>query len=123
MKNLLYIFLGGGLGSVLRFVTSSATQRWWTLSYFPLGTLLVNITGCFLIGLLGVSLVKTDESVRLLLITGFCGGFTTFSAFSSENLGLWQNGQIPTLILYILLSVLLSLAAVYAGIVAGRHYF
>lgn len=102
MKNILLVGLGGMIGSMLRYqfglwLTSKTLQ-------IPIGTLAVNIIGSFLIGLLAGTLTK-NPSFSLLLITGLCGGFTTFSAFSLENLKLIQSGQIWTAVLYTGLSV------------------
>ncbi|MDQ0476291.1 fluoride efflux transporter CrcB [Chryseobacterium sp. MDT2-18] len=116
MKNLFYIFIGGGLGSVLRFLISSYTQKLWNINSFPMGTFLVNMIGCFLIGVLTSYFIKVDNYLKFLLITGFCGGFTTFSTFSAESYSLWQSGHYPILIFYILLSVMVGLAAVYLGL-------
>lgn len=116
MKNLLYIFLGGGFGSVLRFVISNYTQKLWSINTFPMGTFVVNILGCFLIGIFSGYFLKADHYLKFLLITGFCGGFTTFSTLSAENYSLWQNEAYGILILYVLLSVLVGLLAVYLGL-------
>ena len=115
MKNLVYIFIGGGLGSVLRFAVSTYSQKFYTFKSFPIGTFAVNMLGCLLMGVLISLLARADSSVKYLLITGFCGGFTTFSAFSAENVSLWQNGNYFILLSYILLSVFIGIAAVYAG--------
>ena len=83
-----------------------------------MGTLTVNVLGSFIIGILvGIS-VKSDlisTDLRLFLMVGFCGGFTTFSSFSSENLMLLQNGQVVTVLIYTALSILLGFLAVYLG--------
>jgi len=115
MKQTVYIFLGGGLGSLMRFWVSTYTQRLWNISTFPMGTFLVNITGCFLIGILTGYFMKEDNSLRYLLITGFCGGYTTFSTFSAENLHLWQNGSYGILALYSILSLGIGFLAVALG--------
>ncbi|MGC4128546.1 MAG: fluoride efflux transporter CrcB [Bergeyella sp.] len=115
MREIIYVFLGGGAGSVLRFLVSNYTQKLWNINAFPMGTFVVNITGCFLIGILSAYFLKIDNVLKFLLITGFCGGYTTFSAFSAENYSLWQNGNYTTLVLYILLSVFVGLALVFAG--------
>ena len=115
MKNLLYIFLGGGFGSVLRFLVSNYTQKFWSVNSFPVGTFVVNILGCFLIGIFSGYFLKADHYLKFLLITGFCGGFTTFSTFSAENITLWENGNYFILISYILLSVIAGFGAVYLG--------
>ena len=96
LSKILIIFLGGGLGSVLRYLLSDSIARGLTLKPFW-ATLVVNIIGCF------------------LFITGFCGGFTTFSTFSAENVHLWQQGQYFQLLLYIFLSLFVGFLAVIAG--------
>ncbi|WP_228414764.1 fluoride efflux transporter CrcB [Chryseobacterium sp. G0201] len=115
MRNLFYIFIGGGLGSILRYLISSYTQKLWNVNSFPMGTFLVNITGCLLIGFLTSYFVKNDNSLKFLLITGLCGGYTTFSTFSVENYTLWQNQQYGILSLYVLLSLILGFGAVILG--------
>lgn len=115
MKSLIYIFIGGGLGSVLRFVISTYTQKLWSINSFPMGTFVVNIIGCFLIGIFSAYFLKADNDLKFLLIAGFCGGFTTFSAFSAENYSLWQNGSYFILLSYVILSVLVGILAVYWG--------
>lgn len=115
MRNLLYIFIGGGAGSILRYLISNYTQKLWNINTFPMGTFLVNITGCLLIGFFTSYFMKNDNSLKFLLITGLCGGYTTFSTFSAENYSLWQNQQYGTLFLYAGLSVVLGLCAVIAG--------
>lgn len=116
MKNLIYIFIGGGLGSVLRFLISNYTQKLWNINSFPMGTFVVNIIGCFLIGVLTSYFVRVDNYLKFLLITGFCGGFTTFSTFSAENYSLWQEGNFGVMILYIALSVIVGVGAVFLGL-------
>jgi CrcB protein len=118
IKNLLLVAIGGGAGSALRYLC----QRWVYQFYphpFPWGTFFVNITGCFLIGVFYSISERSNVLTlewRLLLTTGFCGGFTTFSAFAFENLTLLRGGDITYFILYILASVILGTAAVLAGI-------
>ena len=121
MKNLFYIFIGGGLGSVFRVFISNYTQKLFNVSGFPLGTFLVNIIGCFLIGVLSSYFLKVNSDLKFLLITGFCGGFTTFSTFSAENVSLWQNGDYITLVLYSLLSIVIGFLAVFIGLYIGRN--
>ncbi len=116
-KQLLLVGIGGGLGSMLRYLVSVLTSRAIS-GAFPLPTLLVNLTGCFLIGLLAGAFGQasdTNANLRLLLITGFCGGYTTFSAFAHENLRLIENQQVAMAIAYTLLSVILGVGLVWLG--------
>ena len=117
MKHLLLVGLGGFIGSVARFLVSKLNLSWHFLS-IPMGTLTVNVLGSFIIGIMvGIS-VKSDlisTDLRVFLMVGFCGGFTTFSSFSSENLMLMQNGQVFTVLIYTSLSILLGFLAVYLG--------
>lgn len=118
LKNIVMVALGGSAGSVLRYLC----QRWVYQFYphpFPWGTLIVNIAGCFLIGVFYSMSEKSSlltPEWRLLLTTGFCGGFTTFSAFAFENLTLLRSGDVTYFILYILVSVVLGIASVLGGI-------
>src|SRR5215217_7793701 len=118
---LLWIALGGAAGSVLRYLLGGGAQRVTGVAY-PVGTLLVNMTGCFLIGILSQHYMNTQAhpQMRAALITGFCGGFTTFSAFSLETTGLLQGGEYGKAASYMLLSVMLSIAATFAGIAVAR---
>ncbi len=118
---LLYIALGGALGSVLRYLLGGAIQR-MTHAGFPYGTLAVNIIGCFLIGVLIKLFINVEPapSLRALLVVGFCGGFTTFSTFTSETIGLAQSGAYVRASAYVVASVALCLAATGAGMAAVR---
>lgn len=121
LKQLLLVGLGGGLGSMLRYLASLVTNRFHD-SAFPLATFSVNVLGCFILGLIaGVPGMITHET-RLLFVTGFCGGFTTFSAFASENVYLFQNNNYPVAITYIGLSILTGLLGVWLGIMAARQF-
>jgi fluoride exporter len=117
IKNILIIGTGGFIGSVARYFVSRLNI---SVSFFaiPVGTLIVNVLGCFVIGAL-TGLAGKNELLsrewRLFLMVGLCGGFTTFSTFASENLVLLHNGQIASLLLYTGLSLFLSFAAVYFG--------
>jgi len=118
MKEIFLVGLGGGAGSMLRYLVKLSSAKLFSTS-FPLATFSANILGCLAIGLLMGYLnrnLSLPESYSLLLITGFCGGFTTFSTFSAENLQLIQSGQWATALAYILGSVVLGLGAVFLGI-------
>ena len=112
----LLIAVGGAAGSVLRYVVGRAVQG-TSASGFPIGTMVVNVTGCFLIGVLVRQLmnVQTSPEVRALLVVGFCGGFTTFSTFSAETIGLIEGGEYGRAATYVILSVALCLGATFAG--------
>ena len=117
MKNLMWVGLGGGVGSIARYLL----QRWVNNFYvyrFPLATFLVNIAGCLLIGILYALAEKTNvltPATRLLLITGLCGGFTTFSTFAFENTDLLRTGNYFVFALYAAGSVLVGILAVFIG--------
>ena len=117
IKNILLVAFGGGIGSALRYLC----QKWINEIYFhsfPLATFLVNIVGCFLISVLFAGAEKLTfltPSLRLLLITGFCGGFTTFSTFAFENINLLRTGDFRIFFLYAAGSVVLGIVAVWAG--------
>ena len=116
MKNFLLVFLGGGLGSGLRYLIASAMKHYSKV--LPIGTFTVNMLGCLLIGLiLGYAQKENTltSNQTLLLATGFCGGFTTFSAFANENLELIKNGEIFNFSFYTIGSVLIGISAVYIG--------
>lgn len=121
--NALAVFVGGGLGAVARLLIGRGSTAWLGTD-FPWGTMAVNIVGSFLIGLsIGVfSTFGTGQTMRLFLVIGFLGGFTTFSAFSLDALTLWERGQHGLAAAYVIASVLLSLVAVAAGMVASRLF-
>lgn len=117
MNTWIMVFLGGGLGSVCRF---GIAQLLGALSlHFPWATLLANAISCVLLGyLLGLSSsgVLLDQNLKYLLMTGFCGGFSTFSTFSGETMGLFQKGQPELGLLNIGLSVALCLFCIFLGL-------
>ena len=118
IKNILLVGLGGGLGSMARYLC----QKWFAENIqhpFPWGTFVVNLLGCFLIGIIYAAGEKTtllSPQTRLLLITGLCGGFTTFSAFAFENMSLLRNGDTSYFFLYTIGSVSLGIMCVFAGV-------
>jgi len=117
LKILLAIGSGSFLGGISRYLLSRAVQN-SVVSAFPYGTMWINIFGCFLIGLLfGLSErgSLTSNELRLFLTVGFCGGFTTFSAFSLENMTMLRDGSFLHFTLYAGLSVFLGLAATFGG--------
>jgi len=117
----LLIALGGAAGSLLRYLVGGAVQR-MSDSGFPVGTMVVNVSGCFIIGVLVRQFLNMQLSpeLRALLIVGFCGGFTTFSTFSAETLGLIEGGEYGRASGYVVLSVTLCLAATLAGMTTMR---
>jgi len=112
----LMVLIGGAMGAVCRYAVSIQMKRILS-SEFPLATFLINLTGSFLLGLLLAS--DTGGMVRLLLGTGFLGGFTTFSTFQVENVTLLRKGSVATLLLYVTLSVGLSVTAAFLGFFLG----
>jgi len=118
MKNLLLVGVGGGMGSMLRYLF----QKWFSENYpqpFPWGTFVVNLLGCFLIGVIYAASEKTTvigPQARLFLAAGFCGGFTTFSAFAFENMNLLRIGDTSYFLLYTIGSVIFGIAGVFGGV-------
>ncbi len=116
MKHILFVFIGGGAGSALRF----AISKWLNSNAYnlPIGTFTVNILGSLLIGVfIGLASKNNllNEQQTLLLISGFCGGFTTFSAFAFENYHFIKNGDYTSLIVYTLGSIIIGVLAVFLG--------
>ena len=116
-KALICIFLGGGTGSVLRYCVQLALHERIVPYNFPWATFTVNIVGSFLIGMFYALSARFNlaTDIRLLLTTGLCGGFTTFSTFSNDSLILLKQGLHGLFLLYIVLSVALGVAAVMLG--------
>jgi len=117
IKNILIVGMGGFIGSVGRYFVSKLNLNWDFYS-IPIGTLLVNIIGSLIIGFLTGLSDKTNIlslEMRLFLMVGIVGGFTTFSSFTNENLILLHNGQLLTILLYTGLSIFLGFIAVYLG--------
>lgn len=117
MKSFLLVFLGGGVGSSCRFLISNILNYNFK-SFHYLGTFSVNIIGCILIGIVMGFLQKENnfnQNYLLLFSSGFCGGFTTFSAFANENLDLIKSGNFSLFFLYVISSVVFGIAAAYLG--------
>jgi len=124
IKTLLLIGTGGFLGSISRFLASRFIQENLRVA-FPFGTFFVNITGCFLIGLIfGLSERSSllTSGWKMFLAVGFCGGFTTFSTFANENLALLRDGEIFYFLLYTALSVFLGITATFLGVIITRLF-
>jgi CrcB protein len=124
LNKLVWIAIGGGVGSVCRYLLSGWGQRLAGES-FPLGTLVVNATGCLLIGLFaaafGGALIVREE-IRLAILVGVLGGFTTFSTFSLETLALINDGQFGRALANVLLSVTVCMVAVWIGYRVGERW-
>lgn len=116
--NVFYVFLGGGIGSLLRFGISQLVLK-FPKSVFPVATLASNLLASLLVGLFLVMMIKmkpaNSESFQAFWIIGICGGFSTFSTFAKENLELMERGQWIIAILNILISITFCIAMVYLG--------
>lgn len=118
--NFLQVALGGAMGAVCRYATGLAAARLLGKGY-PWGTLIVNVAGSFLMGVLVVALLHlSGNRFAPLLMTGFLGGFTTFSAFSLDAVTLYERGQVGLAAGYVSASVVLSIAALFAGLALAR---
>jgi fluoride exporter len=118
-----YIAVGSAIGGVSRYLIGGLVQR-LTGGTFPAGTLLINITGSFLLGAIlryGVDTPTLTPELRALLTVGVCGGYTTFSTFSYETVAMIEDGEWPRAGLYVALSVGLSLVATLLGFLAARE--
>lgn len=126
LKLAFVVFMGSGIGGVCRFLLSDVVNRFFSkscqhsviLSSFPWGTFFVNIIGCFIIGLIYGLVDKNiimSQETKLLLTTGFCGGLTTFSTFSHENLLLFHDSNHITLIIYAVLSLIVGFTFAWLG--------
>ena len=121
MRQLFFVFIGGGLGSVLRYIIGRYLNQ--TGSGFPLGTFTANILGSLLIGIIIGLAAKNNtlsQNQTLLLATGFCGGFTTFSTFAYENHVLFKSGDFTSFALFTSASFIVAFLAVFAGMYLSR---
>jgi fluoride exporter len=123
MKQLLIVFLGGGTGTVMRFLIGKLLP--YSGKGFPWNTFYANVIGCLLIGLLtGYLLRNANENQSAFILfasVGFCGGFTTFSSFANENLSFIRSGDYLMLLSYTLLSLVSGIVMVYLGILIEKH--
>jgi len=123
LGQIMLVGLGGFLGSGMRFALSGWAQRLFQHSQFPVGTLTVNVLGCFLIGLIGGLAEQrqvVEPGVRLFLLVGVLGGFTTFSTFAYESLALAQDAEYFRMMLNVMLQVLVGFSAAWFGLVLAR---
>ena len=116
LKEIIAVFIGGGIGSVLRFMVNKI--EFISENNIPYPTLISNILGCFILGLVLGYFLKNENPNSILFVfltVGVCGGFTTFSSFSYENLELLENGQIFTFLTYMFGSLVVGMISVYSG--------
>ncbi|SFG19399.1 fluoride efflux transporter CrcB [Salegentibacter agarivorans] len=121
LKQLLLIFLGGGLGSALRYLISKSLN--FETAFIPFGTFTVNILGSLLLGLILGIAAKSDffsSNIVLFLALGFCGGFTTFSSFAFENQALLRSGDYLNFFFYTFGSIILGILAVFLGLFLSK---
>jgi len=118
--NLISVALGGALGSVARYLIVLLAARGFGTA-FPWGTLVVNVAGSFMMGVLVTLLsMRGAAQVAPLMVAGFLGGFTTFSAFSLDAVALWERGATSSAVVYVAASVFVSLSALVAGVALVR---
>ena len=126
MTNLLWVGCGGFIGSICRYSLNGLIQRFLTQPWLPYGTLVINILGCFLIGLLsGLSEMRQflSPEFRLMVFIGLLGGFTTFSTFGYESYGLAKNGNFSATLFNIAIHVIFGLFAVWLGDYIAKFKF
>lgn len=125
IRTLLFIGVGSFLGGIARYLVKVGCGKLFPAATLPLGTIVANVAGCFLIGLFyGIASRHTTMSQDMLmfLTVGFCGGFTTFSTFMNENMSMIQGGELFNSLLYAVLSLVLGLAFLYLGTLASRVF-
>ncbi len=115
--NVIAVFVGGGLGSLLRFAVSEFSKKYFSLA-LPYGTLICNLLSALIVGwlmALAVNTLKVSDTMKLLIVTGFCGGFSTFSAFSFETFQMMRNDQLLLAAAHVFISVAGCLLFIWAG--------
>jgi len=120
MKQLLIVFLGGGAGSVVRYLISKLYSQ---NPVFPYGTLTSNFISCIIFGAVimwGTQKLHLNPLLKLLLLTGFCGGFSTFSSFTFETIELFKNGNTGLAMLNVLLNLSLSISGLFIGMMTFK---
>lgn len=125
IKELALVGLGGAAGSILRFLISVYSIKWFPTTSFPLGTFIVNIFGSLLLGVIMGYVLKTEtntEQLRLLIGIGFCGGFTTFSTFAYENISMIQQNNYSQFLLYAAVSLIVGLLAILLGVWLSKSF-
>jgi CrcB protein len=124
MIGFLVVFVGGGIGAALRHGVNLLVARWIGAG-FPWATLIENVSGSFVMGLLGAYFAfkgDASQNFRLLLTTGILGGYTTFSAFSLDVALLYERGEMALAVLYVIASVALAIGGLFAGFALVRHF-
>ena len=124
MIGFLVVFVGGGIGAALRHGVNLLAARWLGAG-FPWATLIENVSGSFVMGLIGAYFAfkgDASQNFRLLLTTGILGGYTTFSAFSLDVALLYERGEMALAVLYVLASVALAIGGLFAGFALVRHF-
>ena len=125
MQSIIAVFIGGGIGAVLRYLTGIFTLKYLAGLNFPVSTFLVNIAGCFILGILFTLFINKPDinvSLKLALTAGFCGGLTTFSTFSLEIFQMFSNEHFLQGFIYIVISLFLGLAAVRLGVLCANIF-
>jgi CrcB protein len=116
LSSLLYVAVGAIFGALARFLVTHFFSELSHHRGFPYGTLIVNVLGCIFVGYVLTATASHDQDRwRLLLATGFCGAFTTFSAFAYESMGYWNDGKVGTFVVNLLANNILCLVAVVLG--------
>lgn len=125
MQNIIAVFIGGGIGAVLRYLTGIFTLKYLAGLSFPVSTFIVNIAGCFILGILFALFMDKPDinvSLKLALTAGFCGGLTTFSTFSLEIFQMLSGEHFLQGFIYIVISLILGLTAVWLGVNCAKIF-